>query len=138
MTSDLPVDLVGLLNEKYALLTSRRDTLWQEAGRVPVSASEWYLLSWILNGANTVSALARDAHISRQAAHKTISMLQQKGMVLVSYADKRRTKQLEATPFGTECYSLNLELRRTVEQEVLQTVGKSRLESLKDILSQNW
>ncbi len=128
-------DLMGLINEKYSILHRRREAMWATTGLVPVTVTEWHVLSRVRDGSSSISEVARAVNISRQATHKCIRSLQDKGILTVdTHPDNRRNRVVSMTDFGHLCYAQNLAFRLEVEQQVEASIGAEQLCLLKDIL----
>lgn len=87
----------------------------------------------------TVSFISKSVDITRQATHKFIKQLQEKGLVEVGEQENnRKEKRIQLTTFGKECYEKNAQLQANLEKEIAEHIGQERLEQLKDILKMNW
>lgn len=90
----------------------------------------------IAAGAGNASALGRRLGISKQAASKTIALLQERGYVTRDHdSSDARKKQLEITALGlqmlNEGEAIFEELRHAWEQQI----GSARLKTLEVILT---
>lgn len=85
------------------------------------------------------SFISKSVDITRQATHKFIKQLQEKGLVEVGEQENnRKEKRIQLTTFGKECYEKNAQLQANLEKEIAEHIGQERLEQLKDILKMNW
>jgi DNA-binding MarR family transcriptional regulator len=131
--------LVVLLSEKYTAVRKRCEQLWRQEGLEEISASEWYILSQIDGHEPSVSEIARMANISRQAAHKFIRGLQNKGLLKINRSPKNnRDKLVQFTALGKQCVAICMMTERNLESEISSSIGADKIDLIKNILSEKW
>ncbi len=87
----------------------------------------------------TVSEIARLRGVSRQAIHRTVSGLVERGYLQLKPVDgSRRDKAVLITSAGHRERKKIGDVLREVEKEIAQKIGKERLEILRDILAADW
>ena len=134
------LDLLDLISERYLKLRKISEAQWNSHHELPISKSEWFILLRIYQEKETtVSFISKSVDITRQATHKFIKQLQEKGLVEVGEQENnRKEKRIQLTTFGKECYEKNAQLQENLEKEIAEHIGQERLEQLKDILKMNW
>lgn len=131
--------LSALLNEKSNVLRRRCELLWNQAGPVKLSASEWYVLTKIGKRRPSISEFARMADMTRQAAHKYVHGLQNKGLLQsVEDMGSKRDKYVELSSFGKQCLEHYLSLQAEMECEIARVLGDDDLHRLKQLLERQW
>ncbi|MET3574531.1 MarR family winged helix-turn-helix transcriptional regulator [Bhargavaea ullalensis] len=131
--------LIDLLGERYAQLRRAAEERWEERSDMEISSSEWFIIGRIGQQQPTITEVARQAGITRQAAHKLIKKLLEKELVEVS-ADEgnKKAKRVRLTGFGMACLEQNERLKAELERELEEVLGTGRLEELKVILAKDW
>ena len=112
---------------------------WDEQSEIPISNSEWYMISRIYKKATTISEISKSVNISRQATHKVIKKLEEKQLVIVSdHEQNKRLKNIQLTKLGDACFEQYSILVRQVEQKIIVDIGEQQFTALKDILKIDW
>jgi DNA-binding MarR family transcriptional regulator len=108
-----------------------------ERGHPGVRAVHEFALRAIGSGADTASELGRRLSVSKQAAAKTIAVLEQLGYVDrdADPSDGRR-KRLEVTPRGHEMVAIGSALFDEVRERWATQIGDERLSTLQADLGQ--
>lgn len=131
--------LVSLISEKHGHLRHIIEKMWEEQSDIKISYTEWYIMYKIYGHKTTISDVTKNVTITRQATHKNIKSLQEKGLVEVTNSDhSKRDKCVSLTKLGEHCCYKNEELRMKLEEKIAQTIGQERLTVLKDILQLDW
>ena len=87
----------------------------------------------------TVSDIARLRGVSRQAIHRTVSGLVERGYVRLKPAEgSRRDKVVAITATGQKLRDRAGDLLQDIEADIAKVIGKKRLETLREILSEDW
>lgn len=132
------LDLLDLLTERHILLKNIFEDRWNDLSDIPISYSEWYILSRIYKKQPTIAYVTRHLHITRQATHKLIKKMESKGLVEVTQSTNRRDKSIQLTSLGESCYEKQLTLKNELEAMIANKIGENELNRLKDILKMNW
>ncbi len=132
------LDLLDLLTERHILLKSIFEDRWNDFSDIPISYSEWYILSRIYKKNPTIAYVTKHLHITRQATHKLIKKLESKGLVEVTQSTNRRDKSIQLTSLGEGCYEKQLTLKKELEAMIATKIGENELNRLKDILKMDW
>lgn len=130
--------LLMLMGMKYNATRKRCETLWNQQTAINMSASEWYVLFCIAGKQPTISEIARQADISRQASHKYIHTLLEKGLIQNADATEGRGKRVTLTPLGLQCLEQYLQLQQQLEEDIATSLGTTPIHELKAILQKNW
>lgn len=131
--------LVSLMSEKHRQLRDTIEKMWEEQSDIKISYTEWYIMYKIYGHKTTISEVTRNVTITRQATHKNIKSLKEKGLVEVTNSEhSKRDKCVSLTTLGEHCCIKNEELRLKFEEKVAQTIGQEKLNVLKDILQMDW
>lgn len=133
------LDLIDLLGERHFGLRRIAEELWNERGDLSISNSEWFLMARIGNGEPTIAEVSRQVDITRQATHKLIRKMSDKGLVEVSDDERnKKVKRVRLTMFGHECYEHNEKLKAELEKRIAEAIGADRVAALKEILAMDW
>lgn len=133
------LDVIDLLSERHAILHRLVEDKWNEHNEIYISNSEWYILARIYKKRPTISDVTKSVDFSRQATHKFIKRLQEKGLVEVTNVEhSKKHKAIRMTTFGEECYEKNKLLKIEIEQQLVNVIGKEQVMNLKNILKLDW
>lgn len=133
------VDLIELINSTYFTLRKTREELWGNSHNLSITNSEWYILSLIYGKQPTISEIAQQINISRQAAHKSIKTLNTKGLILINNVqNNNRNKCLKLTPLGETCFLENKQMKETIESNIESKIGSDNVTLLKTLLQKEW
>ncbi len=87
----------------------------------------------------TISEIARLRGVSRQSIHRTVSGLVERGYLCLESAEgNHRDKIVVVTPLGQRQREIVGEHLRALEEEIAAVIGKERLETLREILMEDW
>lgn len=133
------LDLVDILGERHLQLQKVTETSWDDNSNVKLSNSEWFILARIYNKQPTIAHVAKNVDISRQATHKLIKNLAEKGLVKISNSTQnKRAKNIQLTELGDACYEKKQALKADLESKVAENIGFDQLQTIKDILKKDW
>lgn len=133
------LNVIDLLSERHAMLHRLVENKWSEHNQIYISNSEWYILSKIYKKQPTISEVTKSVDFSRQATHKFIKKLQEKGLVEVSNVEhSKKHKAIGMTKFGEECYEENKRIKIELQQWLVQAIGEDQVSNLKNILKLDW
>ncbi|QCR34514.1 MarR family transcriptional regulator [Lysinibacillus sp. SGAir0095] len=102
---------------------------------ISISNSEWYIMSKVNNHQPTISMVAKNVQISRQAAHKFVKKLASKGLVELVPGSNNRDKCIQLTDLGQICIDKYNLLKMDIEKKISEKVD---LEQLNKILKSDW
>lgn len=131
------MDLIDLINSRHLLLNEVRVDLWGRISDISVSNSEFYIMSKIYQKKPTISSISKQVHFTRQATHKFIRKLEEKGLIEVQQANLR-DKCVLLTKVGEEYYGKYVALKNEIESRVAEQIGLANLKKLKDLLKMEW
>lgn len=97
------LDLFDLISERHNMVRKVLGERWSEMSDVSISNSEWYIMAKIYKNQPTISSITKSVQITRQATHKFIKKLEEKGLVNVLNANNKRDKCIELTELGERC-----------------------------------
>jgi DNA-binding MarR family transcriptional regulator len=139
-TSELQnLDLIDLLSERHSLVRRISEKAWNNQGEIHISNSEWYIMSRIYKRKSSISYITKNVEISRQAIHKFITKLSEKGLVQVENVENnKKEKCIQLTALGEECYEKNEELKAQLEHKIAEKIGAKQVSILKEILKLDW
>ncbi|CAM4090775.1 MarR family winged helix-turn-helix transcriptional regulator [Mesobacillus thioparans] len=133
------LDLVDLLSERHTLLRKIAEKAWNNQSDIYISNSEWYIMARIYKKQPTISYINKNVEISRQAIHKFIKNLAEKGLVEVNNVENnKKEKWIQLTLLGEECYEKNEKLKAGLEREITEKIGAEQVRLLKEILKMDW
>lgn len=131
--------LLDLLSERHGQLRNIAESLWNETSDITISHSEWYIMSRIYKKQPTIADVSKNVDITRQATHKFIKKLKEKGLVnVMDVENNKKVKSIELTPLGEECYEKNEALKAKIEKEIAEKIGDEQVFLLKEILKMDW
>jgi DNA-binding MarR family transcriptional regulator len=108
----------------------------EEHGHPGVTAMHEFALRAIDTGADTASELGRRLSVSKQAAAKTIAVLETLGYVeRKPDASDGRQKRLEVTPHGREMVAIGAELFDDVRRRWAREIGEKELRAIESHLT---
>ncbi|MEK4495174.1 MarR family winged helix-turn-helix transcriptional regulator [Ureibacillus sp. FSL W8-0352] len=129
--------LFDLIKGKWMLLKKIKKGKWQDISDIYITNSEFAILSIVYKDKPLISHVAKQVHFTRQATHKFIKQLEQKGLVETNKANLR-DKYIELTPSGEACYEKYIALKKELENIIAEHIGEEQLKSLKEILKMEW
>lgn len=133
------LNVIDLLSERHAMLHRLVENKWSEHNKIYISNSEWYILSKIYKRQPTISEVTKSVDFSRQATHKFIKRLQEKGLVEVNNVEySKKHKAIRMTKFGEECYEENKRIKIELQQWLVHAIGEDQVSNLKNILKLDW
>lgn len=133
------IDLIELINNKYNELRKMIEIKWNASNDIAITNSEWLIISYIYGKQLSISEIAKQLGISRQAAHKSIKSLGGKGLIKENYLENNnRNKFIKLTELGEKCYIKNQEIKLGIEWDVLNKLGTEKMNMLKELLCENW
>lgn len=133
------MDLIDLLSERHIQIRRMIETRWNEQSDIYISNTEWFIMARIYKKQPTISYVTRHVDISRQATHKFIKSMEQKGLVKISsHENNRKEKCVQLTNLGEKCYQQNVAYKEELEQRIMNQIGDEKYKLLKDILRSDW
>lgn len=142
MTSNTNVqqlNLIDLLHERHRMIRETVEKRWNEKNDIHISSSEWYILTKIYKQRPTISYITKNVDITRQAIHKVIKNLSEKGLVAVQQMENnKKEKCIELTAYGEKCYETNVALKAKIEDEIEEKLGAEQVTMLKNLLRLDW
>ena len=134
------LDLIDLISERHVQLRTITEKLWNNNSKIYISNSEWFIIARIYEKKQpTISYVSKHVDISRQATHKFIKQLEEKGLVEIKNVENnKKEKCIQLTSLGEECYEKNEFLKAILEEKIAAEIGAEQLSFLKEILKANW
>ena len=133
------LDLIDLLSERHSLVRKISEQAWNAQSEIYISNSEWYILSRIYKKQPTISYVTKNVEISRQAIHKFIIKLSEKGLVEIKNVENnKKEKCVQLTALGEECYEKNEALKAQLENKIAEKIGMEQVTILKGLLKLDW
>jgi DNA-binding MarR family transcriptional regulator len=133
------LDLIDLLSERHSLVRRIAEKAWNNQSEIYISNSEWYIMARIYKKQPTISYVTKNVEISRQAIHKFIKNLSEKGLVEVKNVENnKKEKCIRLTTLGEECYEKNEALKAQLENKIAENIGIEQVIILKDLLKLDW
>lgn len=132
-------DLFDLINNKYFELRNMNEIKWHDTNNITITNSEWYIISFLYNKQLSISELAKQLGISRQAAHKSIKALYSKGLIYANHLENNnRNKIISLTSIGDGCYLNNKEIKKNIEDQIIEKLGSDKMDLLIELLNCDW
>ena len=132
---DNQMNVIDLISETHTRLRAQVRERWEKSGNEFISQSESHLLARVAREALSISEAARQTGVSRQAAQKTASKLIDKGYLCFRQLDEnRRDKFMYLTSRGREFIDLSEQMKRKMEEELMERIGGDEIRALKSLL----
>lgn len=97
------------------------------------------ILTLIQHGTFTSSSLAKKLNISRQAIHKSITNLCDKGFLELQIDElNKKNKIIHITSSGYDLLACRKKVMQKVEEQIESKIGKENYLQLKNILQMEW
>lgn len=96
------------------------------------------ILTLVDNGVVTISKIAKKLGISRQAVHKSVKTLYEKGFLTLEEGEDRRERMICMTVQGEGLLHCRKEVMAKVESEIKSHLGEADFEKLKAFLERAW
>jgi DNA-binding MarR family transcriptional regulator len=134
------LDLMDLISERHVQLRSITEKLWNDNSEIYLSNSEWFIMARIYEKKQpTIAYVSKNVDISRQATHKFLKLLKEKGLVEISNVENnKKEKCIQLTQLGQECYEKNQSLKAALVEKITGKIGVEQLSLLKEILKADW
>ncbi|MCP1145528.1 MarR family winged helix-turn-helix transcriptional regulator [Lysinibacillus endophyticus] len=132
------LDLFDLISERHNMVRKVLGERWSEMSDVSISNSEWYIMAKIYKNQPTISSITKSVQITRQATHKFIKKLEEKGLVNVLNANNKRDKCIELTELGERCVEKYNFIKKELEVKISNHIGEKQFETLKELLGKEW
>ncbi|KLT15256.1 MarR family winged helix-turn-helix transcriptional regulator [Neobacillus vireti] len=133
------LDLIDLLSERHSLVRKISEKAWNDQSEIYISNSEWYIMARIYKKQPSISHVTKNVEISRQAIHKFIKNLSEKGLVEIKNVENnKKEKCIQLTDLGEECYIKNEALKAQLENRIAEKIGTEQVQILKDLLKLDW
>lgn len=132
-----PDNLKNMLEALREQLELRAIALARQHDPIAIRPSDERIFLPIAECPRSVSQLARDLGVSRQAAHASIARLAQRGFVRLEHAPgNRRDKVAAITPEGWSALTLARGRRELLEREIETHIGPARTATLRAIIAE--
>lgn len=139
MNDSLQQGLFDLIRQRFNELNEVLENLWISYSNKPISLSEWNLIAQISEKKLFISQVVKQVSISRQATHKLLRQLEEKGIVeIYECENNKRDKCICLTPLGEQCYKKYVEIKQDIEKDITRNIGEKNLQILKNILKSDW
>lgn len=131
--------LMRLLLDAYSWFDESLQHSMQVSGVPVLSRSQSMVMVYIGEGVRRPSALARRLRVSRQAMHKSLGELEQKGFLqLVPDPADRRAKIVRLSPTGLKHHRKALACLNRLEEELEARIGPRMVAALSSALQAQW
>lgn len=133
------LDLIDLISERHSLVRKISENAWNDQSEIYISNSEWYIMARIYKKNPSISYVTKNVEISRQAIHKFIQKLSEKGLVEIKNVENnKKEKCIRLTALGEECYEKNAALKAQLENKIAEKIGSEQVTMLKELLKLDW
>lgn len=128
-----------LMRDKSEWITSLMKARMADNKTSELTPAEGKIFGTLRGRRLTISEIARLRGVSRQSVHRTVSDLVARGYLCLESAEgNRRDKIVVVTPLGQRQRERAGEHLRALEDEIAAVIGKERLETLREILMEDW
>jgi DNA-binding MarR family transcriptional regulator len=134
------LDLIDLISERHVQLRSITEKMWNNKSEIYISNSEWFIMARIYEKKQpTIAYVSKNVDISRQATHKFLKLLKEKGLVEIKNVENnKKEKCIQLTQLGEECFEKNEALKATLVEKITGIIGVEQVSILKEILRADW
>ncbi|MFJ8260570.1 MarR family transcriptional regulator [Rummeliibacillus sp. NPDC094406] len=133
------LDVLDLLSKRHMNLRKKVERMWNSANEIKISNSEWYVISFTYKKQPTIATITKQVDITRQATHKLIKGLEQKGVLEIHNAlHNKKDKCVTLTSYGDSIYEEYTKIKNELESDISHHIGKEQLQLLKAIISNDW
>ncbi|QEN04334.1 MarR family transcriptional regulator [Thiospirochaeta perfilievii] len=131
--------IIDLISEQHLVLRKLVEDRWMEISNIEFSHTEWFLLSKTEQESLTISKAATLIGISRQAMQKCAKKLEERGYINFFYKkDNKRDKYIVLTETGRDCCNKNNNLKKRIENEIIENIGNVKVKDFKELLKKDW
>lgn len=128
-----------LMRDKSEWIVSQMKARMADGKTSELTPAEGKIFGTLRGRRLTISEIARLRGVSRQSVHRTVSGLVDRGYLRLESAEgSRRDKVVVVTPLGQRQREQAGEHLRALEDEIAAVIGKERLETLREILMEDW
>ncbi len=135
---DLNGNLKALLLDRYQWYEEALLDELVRRGGPPLSTSQARVLAVLKGESCSISALARELNISRQAAHKTVAKLVEMDWLTLEEGDRKNEKMIIHTEHGHAMRIIVGKSMRAVENKITRKIGKENYSTLVKALKEDW
>ncbi|SFE05125.1 DNA-binding transcriptional regulator, MarR family [Lentibacillus persicus] len=134
------LNLIELISERHIQLRELSENLWNEHSDIYMANSEWLILARVFQkGETPISWVTKQVNITRQATHKFVKRLKEKGLIQVTeLKNNKKEKAIKITDLGKECYERKGSLEIRIEQQIADKIGSEQVNQLKRVLRSEW
>ncbi|WP_323703173.1 winged helix DNA-binding protein [Mammaliicoccus sp. Dog046] len=133
------LDLFDILSERHGIIRTKIESMWNDTHDVHMSSSEWYIMAKVYQHKCNISTITKSVTISRQAVHKSIKQLHQKGLVDIQDVEgNKKEKAIQLTALGEEYFLEVTRQKKMLEQHLIESIGLDNVNKLRDILKMDW
>lgn len=133
------LDILDLLSKRHMNLRKKVEHMWNATNKIKISNSEWLIISHVYKQEPTIATVTKQLDITRQATHKLIKGLEEKGIMEVHNAlHNKKDKCVTLTIFGESIYEEYAKIKNKLESEISHHIGEEKLQFLKMIISSDW
>lgn len=133
------LDLVDLLSERHILLRKLIEERWNSKHDIYISNSEWFIMAKTYKKRPTIASISKNVNITRQATHKFVKSLEQKGLVEVGPVENnKKEKCLRLTELGERYHEENETIRTELVRQIADSIGDENVKALETILKLDW
>lgn len=130
------LNLIDLLNSKYYKFKKTNEAFCRNSYDISITNSEWSVISLIYGKQPTISEIAQQVNITRQATHKCMKALNSKGIITVSnVVNNNKKKCLKLTPLGEELFLEHNKLKAAIERDLAAQIGLDSVNLLITLLN---
>src|SRR5699024_5031349 len=141
MTSNTSQDmgLIDLLKDRHYAVQKVAQKAWEEDNGMHISDSGWSIIACISEGPQPVSHITKQLDITRQAIHKFIKALSEKGLIDISEMPNDKKKKCVAlTELGKKCHRERVAMKVSIEEGIAEKLVSEKLALLNDMLRSDW
>lgn len=132
-------DLVSIIAEKQRMIRRTCQSMWGKVHDLHISETEWAVLRLALESTVTISEAAKCLEITRQASHKVVRSMEEKGLVSVHESEVYKNRKYIIPSETGRMYATEQEqMKNSLVEKIEQTIGSENAQRMKELLSMDW
>lgn len=132
-------DLISLIAEKQRIIRRTCHFMWEKGHDVHVSDTEWAVLGLALKNTVTISEAAKSLEITRQASHKVVRSMEEKGLVSIHESEfYKNRKYIIPSELGKIYAEEQNQMKSSLVDKIELVIGSENAKWMKEILSMDW
>lgn len=132
-------DLISIIAEKQRMIRRTCQNMWEQVHDLYISETEWSVLRLAIENTVTISEAAKCLGITRQASHKVVRSMEEKGLVSIHESEVyKNRKYIIPSETGRKYAKEQGQMKQSLVEKIEQTMGLENARRMKELLSMDW